>query len=567
MAEVTARYHAFSSPVTCREEAQFLFDSIKSRKAASSFLRFLEKIRLLPLGRPGVLALGRLKFDEILSNEFLTLRRRERSKAWRQVLVPNVFRGHDPRGIRKFLKAARDPKVLRRLLLQEAGFPSPETFSLSTLGRLYESLPAETHSPLLIRICNFRGTVVRWPAKNLPEGGDIVAAGADLPSERDHHRNRRNRRTNRVRKAIRGFRTAIRHASDHGDPDALPHYVFPHLEGLSSEEAQAYHVIKEMVAIKNETGVPRSHDALSKYLHDAIDLLEAEQTGSSLRPTKPRIHVQRLIQSARKRLGQPSGCGAIKAGHVTRKVQLNLVPLRFLESLVLRNLPDPLDLPLALGRLLVIIALSTGRRASDFADTTVGHFSLFSNLLDLTILQTKTASVTRIQLPLHRLIPPSLRPYAAQVINALATAYATETTLYEVLTGKKRRIGSGKSKAAHCISSAESESLDDEITRTHTFRYAFGTWAPVAAILAWQPDLCSHPRIQPWVEGSAFFGPEMLAEWRHLTGSATADPFITVSRILGHTSSGELLHSYCTSWVIQLQIAAINAAKALEIVF
>jgi len=563
MDEVTCRYQAFSSPDGLREQAVILFDRIRLGREMSPFLDFLWKIRLLPLGRPGLLALGRLTLHDFVTTDVLTLSRKSRTGRISRINVPNVFRDHEPVGIRSFLRAARDPAHLRDLLLREARLPLSPTFSFSTLGRLYESLPAASHSGLLIRICNFRGEPVRWPASMHPNGGDIIARQAETSQTLGSKKRRRTAWLRSVRKVVRGFRTFARNAP-RGDSVAGLEYVFPTLDGISNEEREDYQIILEIVKIRNETGTPRSPASLSKYLHDAIDLLTAQHNHQKLSPTKSRRQAERLITTARQRLKLSPGHRATHLGAPPSKLKLNLVPVRFLEQTVLESLPDPTDLRRSLGRLLVIIALFTGRRASDYADATVGHFRASFGFLDLNIPSTKSASVKGLNLPLHQLIPPDLHGFLHSVTNALVRSYQPETTLYEILTGKPLKVGCGK-EAAREISAAEAESLDNTITRTHTFRYAFATWAPIAAILAWNQDLLSDPRIHPWVNDSHFFSLAMLAEWRDLTGSRTADPFVVVSQLLGHTSTSELQRTYCVSWLVQLQIAVVRAAKELKI--
>lgn len=556
---VSSRYHAFSSPDDIRRQTSALFHRLEMGRKSSPFLGFLEKIRLLPLGRPGILALGRLTFVELSTQDTLTLLRDRKSKGPR-IVIPNVFHGHDPRGIRQFLRAAKDPSYLQKLLLREAGFAVAGNFTISTLGRLFEALPVATHSPLLIRICNWRGSGVRWPSEILPDGGEVVAPCRSAEQSKGAKRKR-----SPIRNVIRAFRTAARN-SPYGEKAILRiNFESLNIEGLSAEESEAYRIVREMDLMRMETRVPRSNDSFAIYLQEALNLIEAGQKGSKLEATQPRREAYRLIVRARMRLQLPVESAFTITKSTAVKLRLNLLPVRFIEDMVYTNLPDATQSQDALSRVLVIIALSTGRRASDFAGLTMAHFSAILHLTDLTIPDTKTFTVTDLKLPLHRLIPPSLQPYLARVIEQLVLRYDPKTTIYEILTGGKGQATDGKNKMTAIISAAEAESLDNQITRTHTFRYVFGAWAPVVATLAWTPELCDDPRIRPWVEGSHFFCSEMMEVWRKLTVSATADPFVPVSQILGQTSTAELQRVYCVSWTLLLEIAVIRAAAVLKI--
>jgi len=556
--EVSSRHHGFSSPDDFRRQAADLFHRLEVGKETSSFLGFLEKIRLLPLGRPGVCALARLTFEKLSSHDTLTLRRVQKPKSPR-IVIPNVFRGHDPMGIRQFLRVAKDPAHLQKLLLLEAGFVVAGNFTISTLGRLYEALPVPTHSPLLIRICNWRGCSVRWPAEMLLDGGEVIAPHSGKQSKGAK------RKRSRIRAVIRAFRTAGRNSSCGGGPKSGADFEFPDLEGLSADESETYVIIREIVRTRQKTRLPRRDSSFANYLHQAVDLIEAEQKGFKLGSTPPRRQAHRLINEARERLKLPTPSTSVISAPVEVKIRLNLVPIRFIEDLVYTDLPAATETREALARLLVIISLATGRRASDFSGLTLAHFSAVLHFTDLTIPHTKVATVTSLPLPLHRLIPQPIRPYVARVIEQLALRYEKGTTIYEILSGGSGRATDGKDKITAKISAAEAESLDNEVSRSHTHRYAFGAWAPVAATLAWTPELRDDPRIRPWVEGSHFFCPHMLEEWRKLTGSAASDPFDAVSRILGHTSTSELQRVYCVSWTILLEIAVIKAAAALGI--
>lgn len=561
---VSSRYGSFSSNQEIREQAAFLFHRISILRSGSPFLSFLHRIRLLPLGRCGLLALSRIEVKRFLSHKHLILRRMQKIKRWRDIIIPNVFLDLSPEGIRQFRRAARDSAFLRDILLNEAGFAVPPAFSFSTLGRLYESMPTITHSPLHIRICNFHEPFVRWPCHYLDAGGPIICETNRTIVNKPLKKRRR--KWFRIQMVIKGFRTAIRNASINKDTIMEIHYEFPVLEGLSSDEAEAYSIIQEIVKIQKETKTPKQMTSLSKYLHDAFHILLAEKRKCKLKQNQANRHAQRLIIKARNRLNLVSDCEVIRETDVANKIHLNLVPQRFLEQILANNLPELSDIKLAFSRALAVIFYSTGRRSSDFADVTVGHFSQVLEMRDLTIPNTKSALVKNLHLPLHRLLIPSLRPYVMSVIRTVSEEYSSDTTCSEILSGVKRRIHTDKDQASMIIRAGVVRSLDHKwITRSHTFRYAFGTWAPVAAILAWHQELCSHPLINPWVRDSDFFSPEMLNQWRDLTGSPAADPLKVVSRILGHSNPRELQGTYCVSWTIQLQLAAIIAAKVLGI--
>ena len=339
-------------------------------------------------------------------------------------------------------------------------------------------------------------------------------------------------------------------------------FEFPPPVSLPKREQGIYQLLLEIVRLCKEERRPHSENSLAKYLREAVAIFDSKIARKSLDVTKPRLQTEKLIHKAQRRVGVPQTRFRFRKPH-RDSGKMNLVPMEFFEQIISKNLPAPGSSNNALAKLLVIISLYTGRRSSDFADVKIRNFSVTDQFFELTIPTTKSKAVKKIRLPLHRLIVPSLREYSRQTIQLLTENFSPDQSIHEIFTGKTLKSGVGRPDSSK-IREFEAASIGHEIQRTHAFRHAFATWAPVAAMLAWNSDICCHPDIFPWVGGSEFFCPEMLAEWRKMTAFPAADPFPVIAQILGHTSPRELQSTYCVSWPVQLRIAAIRAKAELK---
>jgi hypothetical protein len=277
--------------------------------------------------------------------------------------------------------------------------------------------------------------------------------------------------------------------------------------------------------------------------------------------------VKRLVKDARNSLGiAHAKTNPFAGGQLAlRELELNLVPMRFLEALVFSNLPAVSDLSRSTAHVILLIDIYTGRRIADFADTILGDIIEYFNLLDLTITSTKVQSMRMGKLPLHRLFPLPAMAYIRNWLRALVAAdcYRADITIFELITGNKRILRTSKEVTAQELDRSLVKALDGDMTRMHLFRYTFATWAPIAAMLSWHQNLRTHPIIAPWVRDSYFFSDTQMAQWQALSVSPTADPFTTVSCILGHTNTDELQRDYFMAWHLMAQLTAILAADAL----
>lgn len=555
--EISSRYHSYTSTLPLQRKARRLLVRLRAGADHLPLARFLLKIRLLPLGRPGILALGRLTLSELTRAEILSLKSSSKTRK-DTVALPNVFRGLEQDAVRQFLKAARDPGYLRKVFLEELGIPTNKHFSLSRLGRLFEAVVGDFHSSVLIRIYNFRGPPARWPSELLPEGGDWVAKVAAPPSPILVKRRI-------IFPFIRRVCCDFRNWSGQSDhPSRTKVFTFPVApKTLSVQEALAYRILLEIVRLRIKSGTPKSDTSLAKYLSLGLSILQSEAGGRKYpKITKVLLEAERRVLAARISLGLPNTKVRPHSKKVAPRVlELNLIPIRFLEKLVFSDPPAVEDTPRSTIQAILLIDLFTGRRISDFADATLADFSRHFGLLDLTISSTKVRSTRGIKLPQHRLLPPPALSYVNAWLNEIVKKYRSNLgiTLFELVTGTPRIVGSPKGAASQTLDNALIRSLGGDLSRIHIFRYAYGTWGAVAAVLAWQQELREHPMIAPWVRDSWFFSDGQMEQWKELIGSSTADPILVVSQVLGHINTGELQRDYCIAWVL---LAAISAAAA-----
>jgi len=550
---LSSRTHSHTSTPALANDARFLLKLLAQFAPSSPLARFLLQSRKLALGKSGLKALGKLPFSAFKESDEIHLKSSSKKNRCRATL-PNVFLGLDDEAIRQFLRAARDPKFLRTSLLDKVFYPTNKHFTISRIGRLFEAVVGDHHPSVLIRIANFRGIPARWPEKLLPNGGEWVLHPISSAAGSKPHKGSIFPFARRV---CRDFRNWAR------DPSKLSKFDFLEPpEDLSPNEASAYQILREIVRLQENTGKkPISPTSLAKYLLNALDILESkEKRGKLAKATAPSKEALRRIKAACTSLKYERVDGYYTlAKAVERKLKLNLVPIRFLEETVFSKRPLVKDIAKSTSHVILLIDLFTGRRVSDFADVKFSDFSQHLGLLDLTISATKVRSMRGIKLPQHRLLPPPAFEYVKEWATEVLKQHSgnPQITLYELITGQSRTVGTPKDVASEALDRALVKSLNGDLTRLHVLRYSFGTWAPIAATLCWHPDLMIHPRIAPWVKDSLFFSDPQMVQWRDLSSSPTGDPFDVISRILGHTSTGELQRDYCISWTILADISAI----------
>jgi hypothetical protein len=228
-------------------------------------------------------------------------------------------------------------------------------------------------------------------------------------------------------------------------------------------------------------------------------------------------------------------------------------------------MPNPANLGPATCRILLLEEHFTGRRTSDFGDVTLGEFSTIADSTDLTIRRTKVRSIRDLHLPQHRLLPKRAYDYILKWLLFARQKYSETTTLCEVITGEPWIIGAPLEDVRKRLEPHLIPHLGGKLSRLHVLRYAFGTWAPVAALLACHPDLLRHPEIRVWTGGSYFFRAKQLAAWRDLMGSPLASILTAPEHILGHTSVRELREDYCISWHLLMLIHALIRERDLDL--
>jgi len=566
-AKLSGHGSAFSSSERLREDGALLWRAVETALDTSLLAQFLWRLRRLPLGRPGITALARLNADEFRASEWLRLpspMRRHKRMGY-QATIPNVFADISPVAHKTFLRAARNPKCLRQILISEMKFCCDLRFTMATLARIIEACVYEDHDPVLVRICNFRGLDARWPAELLPDG-DSWIAHAHVPAKKTPKR--RENRLPMAERMVREFRSWAGNATG---KDTAPHELHQPDSNLAQTDPvdwEACQIVRAIAKNAKATGRPSGMGSLARYLRDVLAVLKLERRGrraQRLTPTLKEAH--RLVRQAREQLDLPStnSDGSLFRGpSAPRVLKLNLVPFRVLESLVTGACPCIEESAASTAHVMQLVDLYTGRRLSDFALTTLGDLDDEPAAADFALPRTKSKRARNIRLPVHRLLPATARAYFSRWFQEMRRRIAkgdfTErTTLFEVVTGNPPPVV--KDCVRDRLIQAFRTAGEERLTRYHQFRYAFASSAPVAIELARQPWLASHPLIAPWIVGSDFFSEAQLTNWAALLGSRTASAFGVLRTILGHTAETELEMDYCVSWPLLVLISALRVER------
>jgi len=557
-AKTSSRMHGFTSTPSLRENGTRLWHAVEDALPFSLLAQFMWKLRLLPLGVPGIKALTRVPLVDFAESDWLKLpspmpRHRRTGYA---LTIPNVFRELSPEAHKDFIRASRDQKFLREKVLNEWGFCCDRRFSMRALARLIEAGLHTRHVPVLIRICNFRGEDARWPVNLLPEGDNWIAH-AYAPS-----RDRKQRRNNIVFPIARSM---VRDFSNWANASAKPDESAIQMEqgyefrvpdqSMSLADQEACNIVVEIARMSKEAGEPRENGSLARYLRAVPEVLISQH--KKRRPKRisaPLKEAHRLVQQARMNLGLPI-CHDEEnrfRGHPEPPIlQLNLVPFQALETKIIGELTVEENIAVFTVKVLQIVATYTGRRLSDFALTTLGHLHYEAGAADFTLPRTKAKHARNIHLPLHRLLPQHALNYVIEWLRKMTglvenNGISTGTTLYELVTGT--RPPHAKEMVRNGLLRAFDKLLPDGVTRYHQCRYAFASFAPLAILIAYHPSIATHHLITPWITGSEFFGAKQLDNWRALLGTRTTNPFAVIRTTLGHANENELEADYCVSW-------------------
>ena len=595
-ARVSTRYQSHTSTPELVDAGVMLWDAIEEYRDSSALAGFLFRLRLLPLGKPGIAALCSLEITDFGGTEWLHLSSAMPRHATSEyvITIPNVFACLPAEAIRDFLRAGRDPEFLRDQCSIKLRCPLPRRFSMSTLARLYEARLSPHHTPLLIRIANFRGEDARWPVEMLLEGktwivpatpsappaeaeGSDVALGfkeLTLPAEvegltaasgnKDSTDTLEPGRKHRPYLHTEAVICAYRTWAD--DPPEGSNFEFPEPDERLMKRRRdltAYRILREIVRLEAKPGQPLPA-SLARYFRDFFTVLSAE----AKRKAPPRVsttmkQMHRLIEEARASLKMPcvKSKGLFSGSPAPRLLKLYLVPFRVLESLILGNPPVLTDVRAVTAYVLQMIDLYSGRRLSDFAATSFRDIVRSGNAMDFTLTKTKTTSSRGIHLPLHRLLPAQCQPILTAWWQMVQDPAFAGITPYEVVTGT---APSRDSTHVRCRLAEAFQTLDlVTFARHHQIRYAFASWAPIAVELARSPWLSRHPKLEPWIRDSAFFSEEQLAQWTEILGSQTASAFRAIACILGHSSTHELEVDYCITWSMLMLIASLRIERAM----
>ena len=545
MATSIRNYALTTNPILERD-ARELFNVISKHRKNDPLAASLYCVRALPLGRPGIIALARVKQSSFLSDEFLLLPHpRKRGCA---IPLPNVFRDLDVSAIRDFLKVARDPSYFR-FRLREMGYLTPAIFSWNRFARLVEAIQFDYGDNILLQVYNFRVSA-RWPdlCTNETETQAAKKEASSSPSPK-----RIRLKFQRVRRICLDYRKAIRRSSE---VDGPLNFLFPDAapKDLGLGEGDVYRIIRHIFEENNRDQV--SPVSLCSYLRCALKILEADSSHRAISDTPPFRQAHRLIAKAVETLDIPI-VEPPRWKKVPRENEqpLNLPTPRLLEQMIFRTRVPVTDIRAATASVGLHISLFTGRRSSDWADVRLGGFAGFLGVDELTIPTTKVKRVRNIRLPLLRLLPTDSLAYVREWHAHLIVRLSENTTLFELVTGEKRRVGSLKNNVRDRWVSSIQSATGLELTRLHQFRHAFATWALVAILLARHPHLAKMKPVAALIEGATFFSAAQLANWRELSRELE-DPLNIVCRVLGHTSPHELIHSYAVAWPLLAQMRA-----------
>lgn len=545
-----------------------LFKRLQEVQQSCPLAQFLCKLRLLPLGRTAILSLGRLTANAFKAEDLhLPPIKRKNSKRRSPAIIPNVFRELPVSAIREFLRACKDSGFFRSKLLA-IGCPVDTRFGIRTFARLAESLLYDYENNTLIEIANFRGLAPRWPAEILSTGGACFTSlhRQDAVSPKGTLRKRisSKRPLPVADRFAKSYRTAVR---DRSQIDGDEFFYFPEMPvEIAHKDREACLILKELFKLRAETNQPRSDTAFSKYLQQVVFVLSHESKRKRIRRIGPETkQALRLIKAVRMRLKMEPASPNLAHGNALKKplLNLNLIPIRFVEKMLLDRLPDPANTPISTGRVILLEALFSGRRISDFGEITLGSFQDFCDVSDMTLRRTKIHSVRMLPIPQSRLLPKIVNDYVADWHAYALVRYSKETTLFEIITGNRRVVGSPLESVRTALDPYLIAQTNNSMTRLHLLRYTFGTWSPVAALLAWYPHLTSHSSLHPWTKDSLFFSDSQLEAWRELTACPLASVLEAPRKLLAHTSERELRQTYCISWHLQMLIHALIRAERL----
>lgn len=557
-AQISSKKHGFTSSSLLRENESLLWRAVQDAQNFSPLAQFVWKLRLLPLGVPGIKALARVPLTDFAALDWLKLpspmpRHKRTGYA---LTVPNVFRDLSSQAHKDFLRAARDQMFFRGKVLAEWGFACARRFSLRALARIIESGLPIRHAPVLIRICNFRGEDARWPVELLPEGANWIAC-AYTPI-RDRKPNRRTFPFPTAQSMVRDFSNWVNTHAKPGDQEPKESKGYEFLipaKIMSPADTEACKIVVEIVRIARETGTPREYGSLARYLRAVLQVLLAQH--KNRRPQRisaPLKEAHRLVLKARMRLGLPicnDTANHFRGPRSSPVLKLNLVPFRALESKIIGELGAGEDIATTTAKVLQIVATYTGRRLSDFGLTALGNLHYEAGTTDFTLPRTKAKHVRNIHLPLHRLLPKRALDFYLEWLRNITTLVessilSADTTLYELVTGT--HPPHAKEMVRNGLLRAFGKLWPDGVTRYHQCRYAFASFAPLAILIAWHPGITTHPLIQPWIAGSEFFGTQQRDNWQALLGTRTTNPFAIIRTVLGHANEHELEVDYCVSW-------------------
>ncbi|MEP6668742.1 MAG: hypothetical protein ABJF10_06290 [Chthoniobacter sp.] len=569
-AQTTARRHGHSTNSKLLADGIYLLEAIQWCRD-EPLASFLSRLRLLPLGVPGITALAALDPSAFIGADWLlipSLMKRHQKSGY-SIRVPNVFKGLDADAIQDFLRAAKDPAVLRKLLMAELQYYVSPDFSMRSLARLFEARLHECHSPLLIRVCNFRGQNARWPMAMLEGGTSWICSEVKLDAD-PAPRCPKGRASlyHQTRFLVRRFRKWA------GKKDPGVKFTVsapnPKLRRDDSQDWSAYELVTEIIRMNTGSGHSGNHSSLARYLREIPRVLAAERKKAKpTRVSQPMKEAHRLMAAARTKLS--TSVNAATKGNASsklfagpppeRELKLNLIPFGALETMLLHSPATETDLQALTAFVIHLVDVYSGRRLSDFASTALRDIVIVDGATDFTIVATKNTHAPPIHLPLHKLVPAEWQPLVRTWYAASQAAHPEEMTPYELLTGYPPPPTRDDVRAK--LNTAFKKLNFVHLDRHHQVRYAFASWAVVAVELARDPWLLDDSRIQAWIGDSPFFAPAHLAHWLELLGSRTNGAFDLVARILGHSSTDELQVDYCISWPILILISSLRAERWL----